>query len=162
VDYPRHFGELGFKVLHTSEFFSDLIEEGKLVPSEPVPLVITYQDPCRLGRLAGVFDAPRKVLAAIPDLDIIEVGPSGRDATCCGGPNGWVNCGQQTRRIQFDRFRTASSKGVDTIVTACPKCLIHYKCAMSSRMPAEHEKLVMEFMDINVLLDQATGGGGRP
>ena len=162
MDYPRHFGELGFKVLHTSEFFSDMIEEGKLVPSEPVPLVITYQDPCRLGRLAGVFDAPRKVLAAIPDLNIIEVGPSGRDATCCGGPNGWVNCGQQTRRIQFDRFRTATSNGVETIVTACPKCLIHYKCAMSSRLPSELEGIAMEFQDINVLLDLATGGSGRP
>ncbi len=161
VDYPRHFGELGFEVLHTSEFFSDMIEEGKLVPSEPVPLVIAYQDPCRLGRLAGVFDAPRKVLASIPDVQMLEVGPSGRDATCCGGPNGWVNCGQQTRRIQFDKFRSASSKGVDTIVTACPKCLIHYKCALSSRLPSELEGIALDFKDINVLLDLATGGGGR-
>ena len=162
MDYPRHFGELGFEVLHTSELFSDMIGEGKLVPEKPLPLVVAYQDPCRLGRLAGVFEAPREVLAAIPDLEVRQLGPGGRDATCCGGPNGWVSCGQQTRRIQFDRFRTASSQGVDTIVTACPKCLIHYKCAMNSRLPSELEGNQLEFKDINVLLDLATGGGGRP
>jgi len=40
-----------FEVLHTTEFINRLIEEGKLKFTKPVPLTVTYHDPCHLGRL---------------------------------------------------------------------------------------------------------------
>jgi Fe-S oxidoreductase/coenzyme F420-reducing hydrogenase delta subunit len=159
LDYPKFFGELDFEVLHTTEFFSRLIEEGKLVPSQSLPIVVAFQDPCRLGRHAQVFDAPRKILNSIPDLKLVEVGLEGRDATCCGGPNGWINCGQLTRLIQFQKFREMVSKGANTLVTACPKCLIHFECAANSRLPSDLSENKIELSDINVILDLATRGG---
>jgi len=161
IDYPKFFGRLDFEVLHSTEFFSGLIEEGKLEPSLPVPIVAAFQDPCRLGRHAKVFDAPRKILNSIPELKLVELYTSGRDATCCGGPNGWINCGQVTRLIQFQKFREMVAGGVDTLVTACPKCFIHFKCAANSKLPTELSQTKIEFLDINVLLDTATGGGKR-
>jgi Fe-S oxidoreductase len=162
LDYPKFFGDLDFDVLHTTEFFSDLLEEGKLVPSRPLPIVAVFQDPCRLGRHATVFDAPRKILTSIPDLELVEFDMAGRDAICCGGPNGWVNCGVLTRLIQHQKFREVVSKKASTLVTACPKCLVHFKCAANSRLPSDLSDSRIEFSDINVLLDLATGGGERP
>ena len=38
-------------VMHTTEYFANLIKEGKLKPSKKVDMTVTYHDPCRLGRL---------------------------------------------------------------------------------------------------------------
>lgn len=160
LDYPKFFGDLDFEVLHTTEFFSRLIDEGELVPDKPMPIVATYQDPCRLGRHSKVFDAPRKILTSVPELELVEFDRAGRDSDCCGGPNGWINCGALTRLIQYEKFREVVSKGASTLVTACPKCLVHFKCAANSRLPTDLLESNIEFLDINVLLDLATGGGG--
>lgn len=38
------------EILHTSEFFNRLIQEGKLKPTKKVNITVTYHDPCHLGR----------------------------------------------------------------------------------------------------------------
>jgi heterodisulfide reductase subunit D len=162
LDYPKHFGDLGFEVVHTSEYFDKLIKEGKLVPTSAPSPVVAYQDPCRLGRHANVIEEPRSVLAAIPDMKVVELGLGGRDTTCCGGPNAWANCGQANRLMQFEKFREAKASGARTVVTACPKCLIHLRCALSSRLPNDLSDLDLDFMDINVLLDKATSDNNGP
>jgi Fe-S oxidoreductase len=40
-----------FEVLHTTEYLDRLIQTGKLIPKKRVPMVVTYHDPCHLGRL---------------------------------------------------------------------------------------------------------------
>jgi Fe-S oxidoreductase/coenzyme F420-reducing hydrogenase delta subunit len=159
LDYPKYFGKMDFEVLHTTELFSILLEEGKLSPTRAQPITCMFQDPCRLGRHAKVLDAPRKVLKSIPELNLLEFDMFGRDSICCGGPNGWVNCGQLTRQIQSQKLDEMMSKEVDTLITACPKCFIHFKCAINSRLPPALSETKYQFSDINVLLDQATSGG---
>jgi Fe-S oxidoreductase len=48
--YPEYFRAPRANVLHASEFLLRLIEKGKLPLPEPVPLKLTYHDPCYLGR----------------------------------------------------------------------------------------------------------------
>ncbi|MGQ4873187.1 MAG: (Fe-S)-binding protein [Promethearchaeia archaeon] len=55
VDYPL-FRKYNFQVLHTVEFFADLIKEGKLKFTKEVPLKVTYHDPCHLGRNAERYE----------------------------------------------------------------------------------------------------------
>jgi hypothetical protein len=43
------------KVLHITEYLHRFIQEGKLKLTEPVPLTVTYQDPCHPGRLGEPF-----------------------------------------------------------------------------------------------------------
>jgi Fe-S oxidoreductase len=85
----------------------------------------------------------------------------GRDATCCGGPNGWKNCGQLTRKIQFDKFRELLGKNADTLITACPKCFIHFKCSINSKLPSDLADKNITFRDLNMVLEQATRGGEK-
>ncbi|MBD3229666.1 MAG: (Fe-S)-binding protein [Candidatus Lokiarchaeota archaeon] len=47
--YPRY-TSYDFKVTHTSEFFNKLIDEGKIEPKKELDMIVTYHDPCHLGR----------------------------------------------------------------------------------------------------------------
>jgi glycolate oxidase iron-sulfur subunit len=51
-------------------------------PRGPVPLRVVYHDACHLAHAQGVRSAPRELLRAIPDLELVEVATE-RDV-CCG------------------------------------------------------------------------------
>jgi len=53
--YPMIRRELDLEILHTTEYFSRMIEEGKLEPKGQGSLTVTYHDPCHLGRLAETY-----------------------------------------------------------------------------------------------------------
>jgi Fe-S oxidoreductase len=66
---------------------------------------------------------------------------TGRTARCCAGGS-WTHCDRFAKEIQVDRLREARSTGADVLVTACPKCRIHFRCAMrdaDARAEAEIE-----------------------
>jgi Fe-S oxidoreductase len=50
--FKRLYPELGSKVevLHTVEYVERLIEQGKIKLKKPIPMTVTYHDPCHLGR----------------------------------------------------------------------------------------------------------------
>ncbi len=118
---------------------------------QPFKRRVTYQDPCRLGRMSGRYDGPRALLSMVPDLKLREMENSGRSAICCGN-SGFINCDAYSKRIQVQRLREAKATGADLLVTACPKCMIHLTCAMSD--PNKRGSLKMEIRDlVSVLAD---------
>ncbi len=168
-DYPRVLGEdaLDFELLHITQLFAELIEEGKLeLPeagegdAEP----LTYQDPCRLGRHMGQVEAPRRVLSALPGYDLVEMEHHGLNSHCCG-TSSWLNCGTFSKRIQLERMREAERAGADLLVTACPKCFSHFNCTLNEPgSDATPPKPGLDIVDISVLLSRAMGlegGDGR-
>jgi heterodisulfide reductase subunit D len=128
--YPQYFGPLGFKPVHILDFLAEKVKNG-VVGFAETPGVFTYHDPCRLGRLAGVYDAPRTLLKAVPGLDLVEMARSRENGVCCG-TTGWMNCSSCSKEIQMGRLNEASGTGASTLVTACPKCQIHLRCAKSA------------------------------
>ncbi|MDY6973527.1 MAG: (Fe-S)-binding protein [Thermodesulfobacteriota bacterium] len=128
--YPKYFGELDFEPVHILNFLSEKIDESA-VGFKEFHKTVTYHDPCRLGRLAGIYDAPRKIMEAIPGLDLIEMTRSRENGVCCG-TSGWINCTSSSNLIRKDRLSEASDTGAEVLVTACPKCQIHFRCAKSA------------------------------
>ena len=128
--YPRYFGELGFEPIHILDLLADEIDEGTLKFKESQGTV-TYHDPCRLGRLAGIYDAPRKLIEAIPGLELKEMPRSRENGVCCG-TTGWKNCTSISAQIRMERLAEANDTGADKLVTACPKCQIHFRCTKSA------------------------------
>ncbi len=55
VDYPLYTA-YNFRVLHTVEFFNELIDNGQIKLTHDVPLTVTYHDPCHLGRNAERYE----------------------------------------------------------------------------------------------------------
>ena len=128
--YPRYFGDLGFEPVHLLDLLEEKVSQG-IISFKESKAHVTYHDPCRLGRLAGIFDAPRALIKAMPGLEFTEMPRSRENAVCCG-TSGWMNCSSCSKQIQLERLKEASTTGADTLVTACPKCQIHFRCAKSA------------------------------
>jgi Fe-S oxidoreductase len=125
-EYRERFGVPAAEVMHISEFIAAHAAE---LPLAAMPQTVTFEDPCRLGRHQGKYDAPRNALATVPELELREMAHSRHRATCCAGS--WLSCNQATKRIQTDLLREAAATGSELLVTACPKCQIHLKCAQA-------------------------------
>nr|HID59920.1 (Fe-S)-binding protein [Desulfobacterales bacterium] len=73
-DYPNRYGmKLNFEVVPSASLVLDLIEKGNIKLKKNGINKITYHDPCELGRLKGVYESPREVLAKIPGVELIEM-----------------------------------------------------------------------------------------
>jgi Fe-S oxidoreductase len=129
--YPEYFGELDFKPVHILDFLAQSINDGGLQFKEAGNKRVTYHDPCRLGRLAGIYDAPRRLLGNLPGVDLVEMPRSRENGVCCG-TSGWMNCSSCSKEIQLQRLDEARATGADELVTACPKCQIHFRCAKAA------------------------------
>lgn len=123
--YPRRLGKLGFRVRSLIDLVAEAAESGAL-PLTFGNEAITYQDPCRLSKQAGIVEEPRGVLRRIGRLAEM---PRSRESSACCGTAGWVNCDPSAKRLQAERLEEARGTGAGTLVTACPKCLIHLSCA---------------------------------
>jgi heterodisulfide reductase subunit D len=142
ADYPEVVAGLPFEVKHLSEFLAEHAGELKFDAGEAGK--VTFQDPCRLARFAGVVEEPRGLLAAA-GVELAEMPRSGKNAVCCAG-NGWLNCDRFSKEIQLERLREARATGAATLVTACPKCEIHFRCAMND--PKLGDEIKMEIRDL--------------
>jgi heterodisulfide reductase subunit D len=121
--YPEVLGHaMPAEILHAAEFLTRLIDEGKLTLG-PVEDVVTYHDPCDLGRKSGVYDAPRQVLRSIPGLTFHEMAQHGADGLCCGGGG---DIAMYATDVSADvaqrRMRQAELVGARYIVSACQQC----------------------------------------
>ena len=123
-EYPKILGyELGFEVLHSSEFFNSLIYWKKIKPSKEIDLVITYHDPCHLARRMGVFEPPREALQNIPGIKLIEMPRNRENAWCCGAGGGVKSAFKDFALwTAGERVKEAEGTGAKAIVSACPFC----------------------------------------
>jgi len=136
LDYGPFLNGLRLEVLHLSEYLAGRLGDLELHGSGAGK--VTFQDPCRLGRHLGVTEAPRQVLRAVPGLELVDMGRSGARAVCCAGGT-WSSCDRYAKQIQVERLREARATGAEVLVTACPKCQVHLRCAMQDPNPIEIE-----------------------
>ncbi|MHA1132586.1 MAG: (Fe-S)-binding protein, partial [Candidatus Helarchaeota archaeon] len=151
VDYPEILGQkLPFTVYHATEFFSDLLTQGKLKFNNLVEKKVAYHDPCHLGRAAEIYEAPRTILKAIPGLELIEFKRNRENALCCGAGGGVKSAFPELAiEIAEDRVKEAKEIGVNTIVTACPFCIRNLRDAVKSLNIEGFE--VLDILDLIVM-----------
>jgi Fe-S oxidoreductase len=140
-----------FEVLHMTEFLARELPEAGLSfrPSPNGP--ITFQDPCRLGRWAGIYEPPRELLQLIPETNLVEMDRSRENSLCCG-TTAWMECSGCSKTMQMERLHEAIQTGAKALITACPKCQIHLSCAQSNT------DVDLKIMDLYVyLLDRLEG-----
>jgi Fe-S oxidoreductase len=125
-EYKERFGTPDCDIKHISEFIQEHADQ---LPVSEQSQIVTFEDPCRLGRHQGKYDEPRAAMAVVPGLELREMRHSRQRATCCAGS--WLTCNQSSKKIQVDILGEAEATGSELLVTACPKCQIHLKCAQS-------------------------------
>ncbi len=90
-EYPA----LGIKypVRHYTEFLADHLEDLKPHLKHEISAAVAYHDPCYLGRVNKIFDAPRELLKAIPGVELVEMAHNREASLCCGGGGGgmWLD-----------------------------------------------------------------------
>jgi len=115
-------GGLGLEVQHSTEFLADLLETGNLELRE-LRQNVTYHDPCDLGRKGGVTEAPRRVLAQIPGLRLVEMAENRDSSHCCGGGGNLESFAPEvSKAVARNRIRQAAEVGAGIIVSACQQC----------------------------------------
>ena len=96
--------------------------------------IVTFHDPCYLGRYAGRVDEPRALLTRF-GADIKEPERNRDNPFCCGAGGGLLFADKEEEpgsRISDVRFKQLRATGANTVVTACPFCSIMLKGAQAS------------------------------
>ena len=114
--------DLGLEVQHATGFLADLLETGKVKLRE-MDDAVTYHDPCDLGRKGGVTEAPRRILAQIPGLRLVEMAENRDSSHCCGGGGNLESFAPEMgQAVARSRIRQAADVGAATLVSACQQC----------------------------------------
>jgi heterodisulfide reductase subunit D len=130
-EYPALGGH--FEVMHYTTFLYNLIRDGRLkIPAKQEREIVTYHDPCYLGRQNGVFDAPRDILHIL-GYTTHEMERSKERSFCCGAGGGTMfETVQRGRKINTMRAEEAVATGAAMTMTACPFCLLMMEEAIGS------------------------------
>ncbi|MBR4747160.1 MAG: (Fe-S)-binding protein [Desulfovibrio sp.] len=138
-----------FKLLHASELLASLATEGRLQLGE-LDMTVTYHDPCDLGRGSRVFDAPRRALACIPGLKLVEMAHSREHSLCCGGGGNleMIDAGLSAK-MAARRVQEALDTGAQAIVTTCQQCV------RTMATYARRNKAPIEVLDLTQILERS-------
>jgi glycolate oxidase len=148
--YPKS-AEFNLEVLHVVEYMDQLISEGKWRWEKPFNKKVIYHDPCDLGRHMNVYEPPRKVLQAIPGIQLIEFKENRNLARCCGGGGGLKAFDNDlSGDIAYRRTLEAIDLGAEVIVSACPSCKSSFQQA-AAKLRRE-KKGSLKVMDITEIV----------
>ncbi|MCK9458088.1 MAG: (Fe-S)-binding protein [Proteobacteria bacterium] len=121
-EYPMFGAE--WEVIHHTELLAKLVAEGKLKPAERIVKRVAYHDGCYLGRYNDVYDAPRRILEAIPGLELASFAASRQRGLCCGGGGGRFFMEEDAdKRVNNLRVDGLMQADPDAIASACPYCM---------------------------------------
>ena len=121
------------EVVHTTTFLAERAAAlGERVPEGESP-VVTYHDPCEIGRCVGDYDAPRQVIEAA-GLALREMPGCRELSNCCGAGGGVRGAYARTSvAIARQRYEEAVATGAQVLLTECPSCLHNLRNARRSR-----------------------------
>ena len=155
--------ELARRVVDVATYLDDL---GLVVPAstaKPRRLRLAYQDACHLAQAQGVKGAPRRLLSAIPGVELVAVG---EEDLCCGSA-GTYNLFQpeMARRLAERKVDQLVATGADGVATGNVGCLVQLRAAIERRgldLPIRH---TVEWLRDGISSQSEVGvdlGRGRP
>lgn len=144
TEYARFGIDLPVKITHMHAYLEREIGKGA-VAFKPLGAPVTFQDACRQSRFEGRPDLPRKLLQHLCADDPSTLVDADAPSICCGN-SAWTGCDTFSKRMQIQRLQRARQSGSQMMITACPKCQIHLRCAMEDLLRGE--ELKMETVDL--------------
>ncbi|HEY4979688.1 MAG TPA: (Fe-S)-binding protein [Candidatus Acidoferrum sp.] len=151
ADEPEYADAAAFSknMRDVTEFLATL---GLSAAMKPLPVRVTYQDSCHLLHGQKVREAPRKLLQAMPAVELVEL----PYADICCGSAGVYNVTQTEASMELlgEKMANAKKTGAAIIVTANPGCLLQMRAG------AEIYKTGQEIVHVVELLDRAMGTRG--
>jgi glycolate oxidase iron-sulfur subunit len=125
-----------------------------LPPTGVVERVITLQESCHLVHAQRIREAPRRLLAMIPGLELRDMA---HPDLCCGSAGLYmVTQREMATRLLDDKMRDVAATGATTIVTANPGCMMQLQSGLQRRGLPGQVKHVVELLDEAYLAAGAT------
>lgn len=141
---PEHEQATAFraKMRDVTEFLAEL---GLTAPLESLPLRVTYQDSCHLAHGQRIREAPRRLIRAIPGVELAEMAMSDY---CCGSA-GIYNVTETRASLQIlsEKMKHAGDTSADVIVTANPGCLLQLRAGAQIHSTGQEVLHVLELLD---------------
>jgi Fe-S oxidoreductase len=153
-EYPQVGGS--FDVIHHTQLLAQLVDEGRLTPVTPVEGLVTYHDPCYLGRHNKVYTPPREILSSVPGMRSQEMHRCKERGFCCGagGARMWME-ERIGKRINTERVDEALSLNPDVVATACPFCQVMLSDSVTAKQQEGEARESVEVLDVAQLLVRA-------
>jgi glycolate oxidase iron-sulfur subunit len=130
------------KMRDVTEFLADL---GLSAHLAALPMRVTYQDSCHLLHGQKVREAPRKLLRAIPGLELVEMAMADY---CCGSAGSYnVTETQTSLALLAEKMKHARATNAPVIVTANPGCLLQMRAGAEIHATGQEVVHVMELLD---------------
>lgn len=134
--------EFSGRVRDVTEFLAEL---GLNAPLKTVALCVTYQDSCHLLHGQKIREAPRKLIRAIPGVELVEM----RYADQCCGSAGVYNVTQTKASLELLEQKMACARETkgQAIVTANPGCLLQMRAGAAIHRTGQEVLHVVELLD---------------
>lgn len=123
---------------------------------KPLPLKVTYHDPCHIAHCQGIRKEPRDLLKLVPVLEYREL--EAADA-CCGSAGTYnIERPEMSDRILKRKLDTIRATGARILVTSNPGCLLQLKKGLADHLPD------VKIMHLTEILEQSMNGwtGDKP
>lgn len=123
-EYPDLGGK--YQVFHHTEFILDLIKNGKIAPLKEKfsQKLISYHDPCYLGRGNGIYEQAREIIKMVSD-NFSELSRNRSRSLCCGAGGAQMFKEAEKGNMEVYSLRTQDILQInpEIVVTACPFCM---------------------------------------
>jgi heterodisulfide reductase subunit D len=126
--FKNEYPDLGgnYEIVHYTLFLKKMIDEGKLKFSatDLQDAMITYHDPCYMGRANNEYESARKIIDSISG-GRVEMKRNRSFALCCGagGAQMWKEAEKGDKEVFMERTGDALETGAGIIATSCPFCM---------------------------------------
>ncbi|MHA2328459.1 MAG: (Fe-S)-binding protein, partial [Candidatus Hodarchaeales archaeon] len=151
--FEKLYGLKDLKIQHISQF----IEEHKdSLGYSGENRILTYHDPCRLGRYMKEYESPRRVLKE-SGATLKELANNRQFSNCCG-VSAWLKCDDVSRGVMLQKLEEATHVVGDdgTLIVGCTKCFAHLNCVLEDKKP--QHKFQLQIKDIGMIIDELTTG----
>ena len=142
----RHYSEVIAEKIKSGEFhFPGEAGEGK------APTVVTWHDSCHIGRVSGVYEPPRDLIKAVPNVKFVEMSHHHEEAHCCGSVLTLIKDPLVAHDIGQIRLKEAVENGAQKVLALCP-C-----CEFQLRVSADKKGVPIEVQDLARFAASALG-----
>jgi len=129
IDYnikAKHYSEVVAEKIRDGEFaFPE--REGPLSGREGQPVTVTWHDSCHIGRVSGIYEPPRELIQAIPNVTLAEMQHNREMAHCCGSVLTLIKDPPVAADIGEIRLEEAIDVDAEKVLALCPCCEFQFR-----------------------------------
>jgi Fe-S oxidoreductase/FAD/FMN-containing dehydrogenase len=146
--------DYGIVAKHYSEVVTEKIRKGEFKFPEKAQknrVTVTWHDSCHIGRASGVYEPPRQLIQAIPNVNFVEMPYNRDEAHCCGSVLTLIKDPPVAAEVGKTRLEEALEVNAEKILTLCPCCQVQL------RVSARKKQLSVEVVDLANFAASALG-----